>query len=268
MRKTILVSLVIFSLFLNVPVFASGSMPKAESTDSEIGMKADGSGGADSGRVAADGGGGDVSEASGGGASADAASPDVKEEPAELGTEALFSKQADEGSFFYTVKSGDNLYNIAKRFNTTVDLIMRANGLRNSLIRPGLKLKIYEPEFTIRVDKSENILKLYFDGRLVKTYRVATGENNSTPIGMFFIESKLENPTWFHAGAVVPPESGENILGTRWLGFDLPGYGIHGTTIPESIGTQSTAGCIRMFNRDVEELYSIVPKKTKVEVMN
>jgi len=43
------------------------------------------------------------------------------------------------------------------------------------------------------------------------------------------------NPTWFKAGAVVPAESPENVLGTRWMGFDLAGYGIHGTTEPKEL---------------------------------
>ena len=42
-------------------------------------------------------------------------------------------------------------------------------------------------------------------------------------------------------------------FGTRWLGLNVPWgiYGIHGTNQPWSIGTQASAGCIRMFNRHV-----------------
>jgi len=47
-----------------------------------------------------------------------------------------------------------------------------------------------------------------------------------------------------------------------------PGYGIHGTTEPESIGYQSTEGCVRMRNEDVDELYSIIPIGTPVTVIN
>ena len=51
----------------------------------------------------------------------------------------------------------------------------------------------------------------------MKTYRVSTGKDNSTPIGTFKIVSKLVNPVWYSQGAIVPPESPENVLGTRWL---------------------------------------------------
>ncbi len=80
--------------------------------------------------------------------------------------------------------------------------------------------------------------------------------------------NKLPNPTWFKAGAVVPPESPENVLGTRWMGFDLAGYGIHGTVEPQNLGKQVTQGCVRMANQDVEELYTIIPVGTEVTVVD
>ena len=80
--------------------------------------------------------------------------------------------------------------------------------------------------------------------------------------------NKQVNPTWFKAGAVVPPDSPENILGTRWMGFDLKSYGIHGTTDPDALGKQVTAGCVRMRNSEVEELYDIAPIGTEVTMVD
>jgi lipoprotein-anchoring transpeptidase ErfK/SrfK len=87
-------------------------------------------------------------------------------------------------------------------------------------------------------------------------------------VGTFKITTKLENPVWFKAGAVIPPESPDNVLGTRWLGFDIEGYGIHGTVEPDKIGQQVTAGCVRMRNHEVEELYKILPRNTEVTVVD
>ncbi len=183
-----------------------------------------------------------------------------------LNLKILLSPIETEDSFIYAVQKGDSLYNIAKKNHTTVLLIEKSNHLKSDVIRPGLKLKITKAKFSIEVDKSRNLLRLFADNMLFKTYSVATGTNNSTPVGQFTIENKLENPTWYKAGAVVPPDSPENILGTRWLGFSLQGYGIHGTTQPETIGYQASSGCIRMLNQEVEELYTIVPAGTQVMV--
>lgn len=45
-------------------------------------------------------------------------------------------------------------------------------------------------------------------------------------------------------------------------------YGIHGTIYDESIGYASSHGCIRMFNKDVKDLYNIVPVGTPVVIVN
>lgn len=171
-------------------------------------------------------------------------------------------------SDLYEVKPGDSLYKIARRFDTTVALLKRSNGLKGDVIQPGEKLKILNAPFSIKVDKSDNVLTLELGGRFFKRYRVSTGKNNSTPVGKFKIDTKLENPTWYYAGAVVPPGSPDNYLGTRWLGFDIEGYGIHGTTFPESIGKQESLGCVRLLNKDVEELYDLVPEGTRVTIQN
>ena len=42
----------------------------------------------------------------------------------------------------YTIKSGDNLYSIAKKYNTTVDEIKKLNGLTSNLLSIGMELKI------------------------------------------------------------------------------------------------------------------------------
>lgn len=45
-------------------------------------------------------------------------------------------------SITYTVKKGDTLSGIAKRYGSTVSKIRGANGISGSLIRPGQKLKV------------------------------------------------------------------------------------------------------------------------------
>ena len=185
-----------------------------------------------------------------------------------LNMRLLFSRIQTQDSFFYTVVQGDSLYKIAVKHETTVALIKKTNGLNKDTIYPGMKLKITRGEFSVNIDKSENTLTLRLNDRVMKHYEVATGTDNGTPTGPFTITNKLENPTWYKAGAIVLPDSPENALGTRWLGFDYPGYGIHGTIAPDSIGSQSTSGCVRMLNKEVEELYTIIPTGTSVMIID
>lgn len=180
----------------------------------------------------------------------------------------LFSPTVTELDTVYQVKPGDTLGRIAGAHGTTVDFLKRANGLKGDVIRPQQKLKVPKGRFTVVVDKSQNQLLLSEDDQFIKTYPVATGKDNSTPVGTFKIVNRIEHPVWYTQGAVVPPESPENILGTRWLGFDKKGYGIHGSVDPGAIGQQVTAGCVRMKNPDVEELFAILPVGTEVTVVD
>jgi lipoprotein-anchoring transpeptidase ErfK/SrfK len=185
-----------------------------------------------------------------------------------LNIKLLFSPAVTPKSMSYEIKPGDTLTKIAHQFKTTVDLIKKSNNLSDDRIIPGRKIKVWTSPFSVVVDKSQNILILKSDEEIMKTYIVSTGANNSTPTGTFKIVNKLLNPTWFKAGAVVPASSPENILGTRWLGFDLAGYGIHGTTEPQSLGRQVTQGCVRMANTDVEELFTILPEGAEVTIVD
>lgn len=186
----------------------------------------------------------------------------------QINIKIIFSFLVAPQAKFYEVRPGDSLDKIAKNFGTTVELLKKSNNISSAVIRPGQKLRVWAERFFLFVDKSQNILVLKSGDEVIKTYRVSTGKNNSTPVGNFKIISKLVNPVWFKAGAAVPAESPDNVLGSRWMGFDLPGYGIHGTIQPETIGQQVTEGCVRMSNQDAEELYAIVPLGTEVTIVD
>ena len=186
----------------------------------------------------------------------------------DINMKVLLSPAITEDSVEYEVQHGDTLYAIAKRFNTTVELIRKINNLKKDVIRPGQKLKINVSRFNILVDKSDNDLTLYKDGEVFKIYTVSTGKDNSTPVGTFKIEEKMIKPVWYKVGAVVDPDSDKYELGERWMGLSVEGYGIHGTSDESTIGKQITQGCVRMYNADVIELYGIVPSGTEVEIID
>ena len=183
-----------------------------------------------------------------------------------LNIKILFSPNVTPDSFVYEVQKGDTLARIAKKYNTTMELIRKANNLPGTSVNLGEKLKIQKSKFSILVNKEHNMLMLKSDGNIIKVYRVATGKNNSTPAGTFKIVNRIVNPPWYKNNKVIPAGSPENILGSRWMGISKKGYGIHGTTSPQAIGTQITAGCVRMKNQDVEELFAIVPEGTEVTI--
>jgi lipoprotein-anchoring transpeptidase ErfK/SrfK/predicted negative regulator of RcsB-dependent stress response len=214
---------------------------------------------------------GDLAGALGAAREAALASPGVvRGKPGDLFIRALLSRTITPGTQEYTVGAGDSLQSIAKRAGTTVELLRQMNGKDpgRDTLRVGDRLKVCAQQFSIVVDKSDNTLLLLADDRPAKLYSVGTGKKGSTPTGDFRITLKQEKPEWFRpGGGVIPYGDPGNLLGTRWMAIDAPGYGIHGTWEPETIGKQLSAGCVRMLNSDVEELYTIVPVGTPVKIV-
>src|SRR5215470_4278610 len=96
------------------------------------------------------------------------------------------------------------------------------------------------------------------NGVVVATFQVAVGAKYSpSPTGEFTITSRVSNPTYYHHGTVIPTGK-DNPVGTRWVGLNLKGYGIHGTNAPASIGRAASHGCIRLRNRDMERLFTML----------
>lgn len=180
--------------------------------------------------------------------------------------ELLFSKKITDTSERYEVKSGDTLGKIAKKYGTTVELIRRANKIKKDVVWEGMKLKAEKVPFAIEIAISKNVLWLKQGTHFVKKYSVSTGEKGNTPVGEFKIANKVINPSWYYEDKVYLPSDPKNGLGTRWMGFDLKGYGIHGTIEPEKIGRPASLGCVRLRNEDVEELFDLIPAGTSVTI--
>ena len=127
--------------------------------------------------------------------------------------------------------------------------------------------KAAKPERKIVVSIPDRKLALIEDGRVIKIFPTAVGAVKSpSPTGSFTIVQRLTDPTWYSKGKVVGPGK-SNPVGTRWLGLSAKGYGIHGTNAPASIGHNASHGCIRMRNRDVEELFQMVSVGDAVELV-
>ena len=110
-------------------------------------------------------------------------------------------------------------------------------------------------------------LALVEDGQVRKIYKVAVGKRSTpSPTGIFTIERRVANPIYQHDGKTIQPGPG-NPVGSRWMGLNIRGYGIHGTNAPKSIGKAASHGCIRMAKADLEELYELVAVGDTVELV-
>jgi lipoprotein-anchoring transpeptidase ErfK/SrfK len=153
---------------------------------------------------------------------------------------------------------------------------------RNTRLPVRVRTRAVPPKVTsdsfaevIVINRELNRLYLYDGAKLERTFPVATGQAiYPTPRGLWHIVVMWKNPwwyppvndTWAKGLKPVPPGPG-NPLGTRWMGLDSPGVGIHGTDNPASIGYSASHGCIRMQVPDAEWLFDHVAVGTTVYIV-
>ncbi len=110
-------------------------------------------------------------------------------------------------------------------------------------------------------------------GRMVASFpcSVAQSKAKLPPHGELKVTTAIPNPNYTYTPDgggprhILPP--GPNCpVGVAWIGLDLPGYGIHGTPRPETIGSAESHGCFRLSNWNAARLYAMVSVGTRVVV--
>ena len=152
----------------------------------------------------------------------------------------------------------------------TKEQIKRLSALTSVLVMAAAEAFAQEnqgrPARRIVVSIPDRQLAVLEADRTIRIFPIAVGAAQTpSPSGSYRIVQRIPNPTWYTKGRIVPPGKA-NPLGTRWLGLSVKGYGIHGTNNPSSIGHSASHGCIRMRNRDVEQLFDIVSIGDPVEL--
>lgn len=122
----------------------------------------------------------------------------------------------------------------------------------------------------ILISKQEMKLRLIdYKGNELFSASVATGKNAGnkqevgdmrTPEGVFQVADIQHSSDWEHdfgdgKGKI------KRAYGDHFIRLVVPGHkgiGIHGTHLPESIGTRDSEGCIRMNNEDLNKLVSLI----------
>ena len=123
-------------------------------------------------------------------------------------------------------------------------------------------------------NKADKTLYAYNDDKLVATYPTTIGSDSTpSPQGTFKIINKVKMP-WYKAtvgeGAdkkvhMLPPGPNSPV-GVVWMGLSKPSYGLHGSPKPEGISRQASAGCVRLTNWDVLEVYANIENGATVEL--
>ncbi len=213
----------------------------------------------------------------------------------------LFSRVAladDPYTTYYEFKPGEVLAGrngVVRRLELRVPerLIVEINGLNRAQdIQAGRSYKVIRGPFHAVVDKSEFVMDLYLQrGDLppvfVRRAPVGLGRNGSTPTGLWRVKrgGKETRATWYPPPsspvnkAAVPYNDPDYAFGKKGLWIALEGmdpqtapltsYGIHSTNDPSSVGRESSLGCIRLRDADIERVFSLLyPVHSTVRVID
>ncbi len=189
----------------------------------------------------------------------------------------------------HTVKDGESLYELARKYDTGYNKIVAANrGVDPYVPGPGTKLIIPTSWFLpdavpargIVINVSE--MRLYYFSRvkgvkMVRTYPIGIGDEGAdTPTGSFRVIEKILHPAWHVPASIrkerpdlplVVPPGPDNPMGDYALRLSLGTVLIHGTDVPWGIGRRVSHGCIRLYPEDIKELYHLAPINTTVTIL-
>jgi len=190
----------------------------------------------------------------------------------------------------HVVASGETLGHIAAGFGIKTTLAATLNHLTDvNRLHLGQRVRLSNRHIVptslrdgIVINVGELMLYWLHDGTPVAALPVGVGRAAwETPAGHYTIVSRRRDPVWHvprsiqhemqKAGAPVKKKVApgpENPLGKYWLQLSVPGYGIHGTNAPRSVGKYTTHGCIRLRPDDIERLYKEVPNGSAVDIVD
>jgi LysM repeat protein len=191
--------------------------------------------------------------------------------------------QSSSGGQTYTVRRGDTLASIASRYGTTVQAIVKANGLANpNTIYVGQRLRIPKGGSAaapaapagggakrIVVDLSEQRMYVYQNGQVIWNWVVSTGRpGQATSAGHFKVLNKIPNAyasTW-------------SLQMPYWLGIYWAGSlqnGIHALPIMSNgqklwdgyLGQRVSFGCVILSTQNAKTLFNWASIGTPVDIV-
>jgi len=171
---------------------------------------------------------------------------------------------------------------LAERTHAHPKLLQRLNpNVDWSAITPNTRLNIPSIDRTeplakpaqLHISLSANTLQVRDEaGNLIAHCPVSIARlAEKRPEGELHITVVIPNPDYTFDPDVFPesaeakelgrklilPPGPNNPVGIAWIGLDRPGYGIHGTPLPEQVGRTESHGCFRLANWDALALLEI-----------
>lgn len=179
---------------------------------------------------------------------------------------------------------------IAERFHTSERTLRRLNpaiinwpedlAVGTTLTVPNVRMAALERPASLAIVLEDCVL-VGFDAQGVMRLRfpcsIARNKAHLPKAGEVTVRNMAPAPNYTYdpanygqdpsVGKMVVPAGPRNPVGSRWIGLSLPGYGIHGTPRPNTVGRPESRGCFRLTNWNAEKLFELVRPGTPVDIV-
>jgi len=187
----------------------------------------------------------------------------------------------------YEMTDEDTLLDVARFFDLGYIEVLAANpGVDSWTPKPGEKVILPQFKLLPRTTQEGVVVNLaqmrlyYFDktSKLQYSYPIGIGrEGLNTPVGETTVINKVAGPRWNPTDrmreekpwmplSVAPGPS--NPLGAYALYLGWPTFLIHGSNKPWAIGRRVSSGCMRMYPKNIENVFNTIAVGTKVTIVN
>lgn len=133
----------------------------------------------------------------------------------EMNMDMLFSVDLNPLKKDYIVQPGDSLGLIARKQNTTIECLLRANGLQSGMLQPGDHLMVFPLDFELVVDVSAKTLTLLRNQRFFREYIALDVKLPATTKVPF--ETKVSDKAAWVKGKRVSTLSAEFMSSDKWI---------------------------------------------------
>jgi len=188
-------------------------------------------------------------------------SPRIDEARAALGemnADLVLSTNPSADKVEYVIKAGDSLDKIAHQFKTSAELIMRSNNLVNTIIQPGQRLSIFQPDLAVEIHLGEKRVVLLQHGKFFKQYAIVSASlpGSSKPAET---KTKILEKAAFRDGKRVTFGTKEYAGSARWIILAQPGYTIFAESPAGTPGAAAKPPTgLGLSESDMAELHTLV----------
>jgi len=187
----------------------------------------------------------------------------------EVNTTILLSRRPSPEKTEYIVKPGDVLAKIARKLQTTPEMIMRMNNMSGTMLRIGDKLLISHPDFSMVIQRKAKLVVLLNHGAFFKQYHVREAKLPQKQPAK--IMAKVAETMAWKGGKRVGLGSKEYLASTKWIRLaGAPAYTLY--AMPDAshpnLDQPPPPTGLGLAAVDLEELSTLVNKTTPVTIVD